>query len=89
MDQQTREDLYDLYVDFCTKYQELKSALNRIKPECPQEYERAKAYWLGNIESGIRCEEYIGTNPTFRSFLQDMGIIDNDEEFVVEEDDDE
>ena len=74
-----RESLFEIYTNMCENYQSLKRLMMEIGGI---EYERARAYWLAGIETGLRCEEYIGHDSTFREFLQDSDVIDEDEEFI-------
>ena len=86
MDANTRYRLYEIY----GKLDELVNELSGImRIDCKSEYPRAKAYWLASLSSGLSNEEYCTLNPTFASFLKDAGIVNDDGEFIEEEEDEE
>ena len=81
-----REELFEVYTTMVNEYTKLRRLMREVGGF---ELDQAKAYWLGFIESGLRCEEHVGNNPTFRSFLESAGIIDEDGEYLEEEEEEE
>lgn len=79
IDSDTANELFEIFTTLQEQYNNLSHIMRRIGG---QEYSRATAYWLANIECGIRAEEYFSGNATFKSFLVDSKIIDEDENFI-------
>ena len=82
----TRRRLYEIYCELDELVTELTQVMRR---EGGIEYERAKAYWLASLSVGLNTQEYCTYDPTFASFLKDAGIVNNDGEFIEEEEDEE
>ena len=75
----TRQRLYEIYCELDELVTELTQIMRR---EGGIEYERAKAYWLASLSSGLSNSEYCTMNPTFNSFLKDAGIVNDDGVFL-------
>lgn len=86
MDTNTRYRLYEIYRNLDDLVNEL-SGIMRVN--CKSEYQSAKAYWLASLSSGLSNGEYCTLNPTFDSFLKDAGIVNDDGEFIEDEEEDE
>jgi len=83
MRQQDRRDLSDIYDRMCADYSKLTDIF-RVNASS-NEYNRARAYWLASLETGIKAEEYFGTGGSLKQFLVDNGVIDDCGEFIEEE----
>jgi hypothetical protein len=79
-----REELHKLYTDLQEIVYNIEAIIRRRDG-----FEAAKAYWLGGIKSSTNDDEYAsGGNPTFKSFLQDHGIADEEGNFIELPDED-
>ena len=84
----TRQDLFDIYTRMNHDYHNLKHIINRLGDEYRFEKEAAKHYWLGEISSGIGCEDYVNSGSrSLEVFLKQVGIIDDDGCFIDEDED--
>ena len=80
-----RSELYKLYIDLQEKLSEIEYIARR-----KDGWENAKAYWFGGLSVAINDDTYhSGGNSTFKSFLQDHGIADEQGNFIKEPDEDE
>ena len=80
-----RSELYKLYIDLQEKLSEIEYITRNAKG-----WEAAKAYWFGQLSGALNDDMYhSGGNPTFKSFLQDHGIADEEGNFISLPDEDE
>lgn len=84
LDDMEREELYKLYI----KLQECKSEIESLARRTAN-WPAAKAYWFASLSVAINDSEYATHNPTFRSFLMDEGVIDEDDNFIEWKEDEE
>jgi hypothetical protein len=80
----TRKELYDTYIKMLEAYETMKHLVSQNLTS--SEYNRAKAYWIGSIETGLKAEEYFGADGSFKKFLEDSEIMDDCGEFLEEND---
>ena len=78
----SRRRLFDLYTEISERVEEVK---HLIRTSSPQEYERARAYWIASLSVGLSSAEYCTHNPTMEQFLIDEGIMDDCSEFIENE----
>ena len=79
-----RRELFDQY----KKLQECEYEIGYLIKNT-RGWQAAKAYWFGHLSGAINDDNYMGSNPTFKSYLIDEGVMDEDEKFIEEEDEDE
>ncbi|MFA5203013.1 MAG: hypothetical protein WC708_01170 [Lentisphaeria bacterium] len=84
LDDMEREELYKLYI----KLQECKSEIESLARRTAS-WPNAKAYWFANLSTAIDDSEYATHNSTFKSFLMEEGVIDEDGNFIEWKDDEE
>lgn len=84
LDDMEREELYKLYI----KLQECKSEIESLARRTAN-WHNAKAYWFASLSSAINDDEYPNMTSTFKSFLMNEGVIDDDGNFIEWKDDEE
>jgi hypothetical protein len=84
LDDMEREELYKLYI----KLQETKNEIESLARRTAS-WPNAKAYWFASLSSAIDDSEYVTHNSTFKSFLMDEDVIDDDGNFIEWKDDEE
>jgi hypothetical protein len=84
LDDMEREELYKLYI----KLQECKSEIESLARRTSN-WHNAKAYWFASLSSAINDDEYPNMTSTFKSFLMNEGVIDDDGNFIEWKDDEE
>jgi len=79
-----RELLFKEYKRFDESVYEIKNIIRHMPG-----YEEAKAYWFGNLSGAINDEEFF-SNSHMRKFLQENGIMDEEDNFIdrIEEEED-
>lgn len=80
MDAIDRRRLFDIY-------HELDILINEVEEIIRSEgidYQRAKAYWLSSLSVGLDDSEYCTDNPTFKRFLIEKGIMNEDDDYLEE-----
>ena len=88
MNEPIRRELFDIYTRMVEDFDSLNDIIRREVGG--HEGEVAKAYWLGNIDVGLRAASYVTQGPTFKDFLVKSGIIDGEtEEYIDEDEEDE
>jgi hypothetical protein len=81
--QQDRQELIEIYERMCLDYERLTELVKKNSNSF--EFNRARAYWLASIETGIKAEEYCGAGGSLKQFLIDNKILDEDGEVIEKE----
>lgn len=84
LDDMERKELYKQYI----KLQECKNEIESLARRTAG-WPAAKGYWFASLSTAIDSSEYFTHNPTFKSFLIEEGVIDEDGNFIELEDDEE
>jgi hypothetical protein len=82
-----REELFEIYTCIQEQYCNLVNFINTHRSSF-HGVDAAKAYWLASLDVGINAENHFTYNPTLKTFLEDNGIIDEDGEFIEDEEED-
>lgn len=80
-----REEMFKAYNQLCDGYATIRRLFQQNLP--PGTFSNLKAYSLGEIESGLKAEEYMNSHATVKSTLEELGIIDDCGELIEEEED--
>ena len=80
MTEEDRRQLYEAFVTLNEKYNEIKYLLREVASS--RDNDVASAYWLASLNIGIDASSYHTYNPTFKNFLENNKIIDEDGEYI-------
>jgi hypothetical protein len=82
LDECERRELYETYINLQECVYTIEHLIRGTRG-----YDAAKAYWFASLSLGINEERYnAGGNPTMETYLLANGIMDENGDFIEEED---